>query len=243
MKLSIVIAFYESYGVVTRQVKHFAKMNLPDDIEFVFVDDGSEPAHPQYNLKNLTMHYTNDKRPWTQGLARNAGAVVARGEYILFTDIDHILSKEAIMDAYRMTGNRMLFPRYLGVLLEDGTFTQDLDILEQYGAIMESVRSKRGLYASYHGNTFAIKRQTFIDLGMYPEKRCTYGFHAESRRGEDSHFNSAWNKWAAKHDVKHDVGAPIYIFPIGRYHKDYNLNPFGLFHTLSYEAVPQPNKK
>lgn len=243
MKLSIVIAFYESYGVVERQVKHFAAMNLPDDIEFVFVDDGSNPPHPQYDLKNLTMHYTNDKRPWTQGLARNAGAKIAKGEYIFFTDIDHILSKEAIMDAYNYTGDRMLFPRFLGVLLEDGTFTQDLDVLEKYGAIMEVVRSKRGLYASYHGNTFAIKKSTFELLGMYPEKHCTNGFHAGSRKGEDSYFNHAWNKWAAKNGITHGVGGPIYIFPIGRYHRDYNLNPFGLFHTLSYEAVPQPAKK
>ena len=28
-------------------------MNLPDDIEFIFVDDGSNPSLGGYNLKNL----------------------------------------------------------------------------------------------------------------------------------------------------------------------------------------------
>jgi hypothetical protein len=137
----------------------------------------------------------------------------------------------------------MLFPRFLGVLLEDGTLTQDLDILEQYGAIMEVVHSRRGLYASYHGNTYSIKKSTFELLGGYPEKHCVHGFHAVERKGEDSYFNHSWNKWAAQNGVTHGVGSPIYIFPIGRYHKDYNLNPFGLFHTLSYDPVPQPQKK
>jgi glycosyltransferase involved in cell wall biosynthesis len=242
IKLSIVIAFYESYGVVERQIKHFRKMNLPNDIEFVFVDDGSSPAHPQYDLKNLTMVYTNDKRAWTQGLARNAGAEVAKGEYVFFTDIDHILSKEAIMDAYNMKGDRMLFPRYIGVLDEEGVFTQDLVVLEAYGAILDVIRGPRGLYASYHGNTFAIKKETFKKLGGYCEKYCTNNFHAKSGRGEDGAFNHAWNKMAQRENIKAEIGSSIFIFPIGRYHVNYDLNPRGLFHTLSYEAVPQPNK-
>jgi hypothetical protein len=108
---------------------------------------------------------------------------------------------------------------------------------------MDVVHSKRGLYASYHGNTFAIKKDTFVKLGMYNENRCNYRHHAVERKGEDSYFNSVWNRYAEKNGIKPEVGSPIYIFPIGRYHKDYDLNPFGLFHTLSYEAIPQPDKK
>jgi glycosyltransferase involved in cell wall biosynthesis len=126
MKLSVVIAVYQSHEVVRRQVEHFKKMSLPGDIEFIIVDDGSTPPIVCDGLKNLTVLYTNDKRPWTQGLARNMGAKAAKGEYLLMTDIDHILSKEAIMDSYNFTGDKMIFPRYFGVLLEDGTLSQEL---------------------------------------------------------------------------------------------------------------------
>jgi hypothetical protein len=37
MKLSIVIPIYNSHEIVLRQVKYFEKMNLPRDIEFIFV--------------------------------------------------------------------------------------------------------------------------------------------------------------------------------------------------------------
>jgi len=242
MKLSIIIAFYESHGVVERQVKHFAKMNLPDDIEFILVDDGSNPPHEGYKLKNLTLHHTNDKRPWTQAVARNAGAKLAKGEYLFFTDIDHILSKEAIMDAYRFTGDRMLFPRYYGVLLEDGTLTQDLKILKEYGVHDKKVsRSGKYLYASYHGNTFVIKKKVFEILGGFSKR--VYSHHPPKRHGDDSKFNAKWGRWARKKGIKHEKGSPIYLFPIGRWHKDGDTNPGGLFHTLSYGQFKQPMKK
>ncbi|MFA5830884.1 MAG: glycosyltransferase [Candidatus Paceibacterota bacterium] len=244
MKVSIIIAFYNSHGVVARQVKHFASMNLPDDIEFIFVDDGSNPPHnvEDYNLKNLRIHHTNDKRPWTQGIARNAGAKLAKGEYLFLTDIDQILSKEAIMDVYKFTGDKMVFPRHLGVLLEDGTLTQDTAVLEEYGMDMSRLGTKRGLYASVHGNTYAIKRSTFELIGGYDPRHCLYGHHAGERQGEDSIFNREWSRYAAKRGILQELGSKVYIFPIGRYNVKGDLNPKGLFHNLSYELVPQPLK-
>lgn len=237
MKLSIVIAFIESYEAVKRQVKYFNSMNLPDDIEFILVDDGSVPAHDpsNYELKNMVFHHTNDFRPWTQGLARNAGAKLAKGEYLLMTDIDHILSKEAIMDSYNFTGSKMIFPRYLAALLEDGTLSQDPKILEEYGLDMSRLGTKRGLFASYHGNTFCMKKETFFELGCYDPKHCLYGKHAARKKGEDSVLNTRWNHWAVKNGVKLDVGSKIYMFTNGRYNVNGDPNPKGLFHHLSYE--------
>ena len=241
MKLSIIIAFYNSHGVVERQVKYFKAMNLPDDIEFIFVDDGSDPPFnvADYDLKNLRIHATNDKRPWTQGLARNAAAKLAKGEYLLMTDIDHILSREAIMAAYNFTGERMIFRRYLGVLLPDGTFTQDPAVLKEYGMDMNRLNTKRGLYASVHGNTFAIKKSTFELLGGYDKRICERGYHT----GDDSYFNRKWGHYAAAKGIEWVMGPDVYMFPIGRFHVNYDMNPKGLFHNLSYEQTPQPMKE
>ena len=245
IKLSVCIPIYNSHEIVRRQALHFSKMNLPDDIEFIFVDDGSSPPLNinDYELKNLCIIYTNDKRPWTQGLARNKGAKYAKGEYLFFTDIDHILSYEALMDAYRFTGDKMIFPRFFAVLLEDGTLSQELEILVKFGADMDRLKSRRGLYASYHGNTYSIKQSTFWELGGYNPEKCLYGHHAPSRGGEDGYFNQSWNRWAATKNISPAVGSKIYIFPIGRYHKDRDLNPQGLFHGLSQAQEIQPMKE
>jgi glycosyltransferase involved in cell wall biosynthesis len=244
VRISIVIPILNSHEAVARQVKYFARMNLPDDIEFIFVDDGSNPPLDikDYRLKNLIIFATHDKRPWTQGLARNKGAQLASGKYLFMTDIDHILSREAIDAVYTFDGFKMVFPRYIAILSEKGTLRQNLKVLTEYG--FDLARYKRGkhppLYASFHGNTFAMKRDTFFELGGYNPRRCQYGFHAPPKKGEDCYFNTAWKHYAAEKGLETAVGPPIYMFPVGRFNKDGDMNPMGLFHKLSYEPVPQP---
>jgi hypothetical protein len=241
MKLSIVIAFLDSHEAVKRQVKYFHDMHLPNDIEFVFVCDGSKPPHKQddYHLENLRIVHTYDYRPWTQGLARNEGVRKSTGVYILCTDIDHILSKEAIMACYNYTGSKMIFPRFFGVLTPEGTLTQDESVLTEYGLIPGTINSKRGLYASYHGNTYCMPRDLFWELGGNDERHCQYLHHAPDKKGEDSVMNTRWNHWAVKNGVKIDVGPKIYMFTNGRYNANKDPNPKGLFHKLSYD---QPKK-
>jgi glycosyltransferase involved in cell wall biosynthesis len=218
MKLSIIISVYNSHEIVRRQLEYFKKLNL-QDVEVIIVDDGSNPP-----IEGAS-YQTNNKLAWTQGLGRNLGASKAKGEYLFFTDIDHILSKEAIEDALKFTGNKMIFRRQIGILLEDGSLTQDPDILKDWGWKGDK------LDASVHGNTFVIKKEVFDELGGYKPKTCLNGFHPASRHGEDCYFNTKWNhKFAGTMPA---VGRDIYMFPIGRFHKDGNLNPKGLFHNLS----------
>jgi len=236
MKLSIVIAFLDSHEAVKRQVKYFHNMHLPNDIEFVFVDDGSKPEHKQedYHLENLRLIHTYDYRPWTQGLARNVGVEKSTGVNILCTDIDHILSKEAIMASYNFTGSKFIFPRYFAVLTPEGTLSQDTQLLIEYGLDPGRINSKRGLYASYHGNTYCMPRKLFWELGGNDERHCLYGKHAPEKKGEDSVMNTRYNHWAVKNDAKLEVGPPIYMFTNGRYNVNKDPNPMGLFHKLSY---------
>lgn len=214
-------------------------MNLPDDIEFVFVDDGSDPPHKRddYELKNLTLLHTNDKRPWTQGLARNMGAKVAKGEYLFVTDIDHIISREAIEDVYHFTGDRMNFKRFFGVLLEDGTLSQEPKVLEEYGMDMNRLKRSRQLYCGVHGNTYAIKKSLFEEIGGYDPKYCVL---ERPQAGDESIFNIYWNELAARKGLNPGVfGSNVYMFPVGRFHRDYDLNPKGLFHHL-YDDFKKP---
>ena len=245
-KISIVIPILNSHEAVARQVKHFARMSLPDDIEFIFVDDGSNPPLniADYPLKNLTIHATNDKRPWTQGLARNAGAKIAEGEYLFMTDIDHILSHEAIDAVYAFQGEKMIFPRYIAVLSPKGTLRQNLATLVEYG--FDPARYQRrnrkypALYASFHGNTFAMKRDVFWKLGGYKSRNCLYGFHALPKKGEDCYFNTQWKHYARENGIETAVGPAIFVFPVGRFNATGDMNPKGIFHGLSHEPVPQP---
>lgn len=219
-KVSIVISVYQSHEIVRRQLLHFKKMNLP--VEIIIVDDNSTPPIPGATIR------TDNKLAWTQGLGRNLGASIAKGEYLFMTDIDHIISKEALEDALNFNGNRMIFRRQMAVLDENGDVRQDEKTLQSWGY------EKENLNASFHGNTFVIKKSIFEDLGGYDPGTCKSGLHPISRRGDDCYFNKKWNR--AFRGVKLAVGRDIYMFPIGRFNKTGNTNPKGLFHNLSQDG-------
>ena len=43
MKLSIVVAVLDSHAIVRRQYYYFQRMGLPESVELILVDDGSNP--------------------------------------------------------------------------------------------------------------------------------------------------------------------------------------------------------
>ena len=102
---------------------------------------------------------TNDKRPWTQPRARNIGAENASGDVLLFTDIDHIIDKKAIEFGRNFKYDYGRFYRDLGVLKEDGSFTQDRDVLEEWG-----ISKDRGLHISCHTLSMFIKADVFNNV-------------------------------------------------------------------------------
>lgn len=228
MKVSIIIPILNSRRVVQRQMKHFRKMWLEDDVEIIFMDDGSDPPldFPNIRIKNFTMFHTNDFRPWTNELARNKGAELAKGEFLLMTDIDHILTKEAIEAVRNFDGDKMVFPRYFGVLNNKGDI--ETDNPARYGWKM------RGRSAGLHSNTFAIRKKIYFELGGYVERWCITGKHISAA---ERRFNNHWYKSCEAGTYKEQVIGPIiYFYPAGRYHVTGDNNPYELFHNLPYEV-------
>jgi len=231
LKLSIIIAVLNSHEVVRRQIEYFKKMNLPDDTEIILVDDGSDPplSAPDCKLRNFAIYATGDTRPWTQPIARNKGARLAKGERLLFTDIDHILSQDLI-NTVKTTPFRFLrFQREFGVLLEDGTFTQDIDTLKTYGFPVKRLVT-RGLRLPVHSNSFSITKDLFWRIGGMPEDRITYP------NREEAVVRKKINQLVRAGKIRryNDNDRPtIYMFPNGGYCGDADFNPFGLFHNLN----------
>jgi glycosyltransferase involved in cell wall biosynthesis len=234
-KLSIIIPVLNSHEIVRRQVLHFEKIGIPDDTELIIVDDGSDPALEIETTIPLTVLKTNDFRPWTWPVARNAGARMARGEYFLMTDLDHIISRELIDTVRSFTGDHMRFHREFAVLDENGDFTQDPDVLETYGWPRDRMET-RGFRFTPHRNQFAIHKDLYWKIGGFREDRI--GMPYPQR--EDGDFAKKWrliHEAGGMKDFDEVVGyehRPIlYMFPNGKYCGDVDHNPFNLFHTLT----------
>jgi glycosyltransferase involved in cell wall biosynthesis len=220
MRASIVIAVLNSHEVVRRQILHFENMPLPEDVELIIVDDGSSPP---IEVNGHMVYKTNDFRPWTQPEARNKGVEFAKGEYVICTDIDHILVKETIETVLNTKYDVVRFKRCVGVLDENGDFSMDREMLEAYG-----YPRNRGERISAHGNSYAIKRELFLKLGGSQQK--------DSYPNRDEvPLKRHLKRMAANGEISiipDDERPYIYMIPNGRFCGDKDYNPFGLFHNL-----------
>lgn len=253
MKLSIIIPVLNSHEVVRRQLLYLERLGISDDTEVIIIDDGSDPPldvgerrHFDWGYEGrtssagvaydedvrqsfeLTLVRTNDPRPWTWALARNRGADIACGDYLLMLDVDHILSRDVIDTARTFGGQKVQFKREFGVLDEDGVLAQDHETLLSYG--LDPERLKDGVQFKPLPNNFAMRADVFWALGGYREDRIGMRYP----QGEDRLFKKAWQEWqAAGKGQVHTYRPTLYMFPSGQYCGDVDHNPFGLFHDLS----------
>jgi len=231
MKVSIIVSILNSHEILRRQLLYWQQMNLPDDVEIIYLDDGSDPPlEDTVGIKNLKIHKTYDTRPWTVGLARNIGARIAKGEYYLMTDIDYIIPWEAIDTVRNFDGPKIRFQRRFGVLTEDGKLCTDLKILEEYGLMPWRIKKKKN-YVPPHPNNFAMRKDVFWKLGGYSENRMNEAYPKCTDDGGFKMRFVALQKKGLYPD--HPERPTLYMFPSGQYcsETDVDYNPFNLFHT------------
>ncbi len=159
---SLIVSVVESYAMAARQVRWLATI-LPDHWELIFVDDGSTPEIPipEQRPKHFQLLRTAEVRQpgeWTQHLAINAGVRVARGEYFIKSDIDHVFSREAIEVADRYRHDMLLFNRRPAIFRDDF-----------------SVELLPGSVTSPADDIFLMRKSLFESLGGYPADWRHYG--------------------------------------------------------------------
>lgn len=193
---SLIIAVVESYTMVNRQVRLLAKL-LPENWELILIDDGSVPeiSIPEERPANTVIIRATEKRKpgeWTQKLQINKAVPLARGEYIVKNDIDHVLTVNAIVAADRFNGDMMLFHRRAGVLQDD-----------------LSIKSIHHRVQSPIDDIYVMRKQLFLDLGGYPVTR-RYG-----------NAGLCFKEYSGRDEARPSRDAVIYVVPESHatYHK------------------------
>ena len=236
--ISIIIPVLNSHEILRRQLLHFDKIGIPEDVEVIILDDGSNPPIEVEPHPRLTLIRTNDFRPWTWPVARNTGAKLAKGDYLLMVDLDHIITREIIDQVRAFKGDHIRFNREFAILDENGDFTQDLETLRTYG-----LSKDRDVHLNPHRNQFAIHKDLYWKMGGFREDRIGKPYPQR----EDGDFSKLWDKLYAKGEIKDfddlvdfDKRTTLYMFPNGKYCGDVDANPFNLFHTLSRKTSKNP---
>lgn len=163
--LTLVTPFYRNSGMLARQYQTWAGWagKRKARVEVVIVDDGSpEPAadvpRPE-GLPALSIYRVKEDRPWHQHGARNLGAHVAKDGWLLLTDMDHVLTDDAL---------RALLKRIDTGAVDEGRAYM-LDRVEADTG--EPTLNDRG-NRKPHPNSFVMTRRKYWEVGGYDEDLC-----------------------------------------------------------------------
>ena len=224
MRGSIVIPVLASHEIVRRQLLWMSSWMEPfaDRWNLVLVDDGSEPEisiAPTTSHETILIRISPHPERWTQPRARNIGARACKNSQLLFfTDIDHILTPEALADADSFRGDMLRFRRKPAFLDPSGKLHTKEDDLLNCGFSHSDLKCK----STEHKATFVIRKSLHDQLGGFDERFCgTY-------EPDDIDYSNRYEKMSTEGKCKPSEfsPSPIYVFPNP---KD---NHQGFFHPL-----------
>ena len=103
-KVSVVSSVYNREKYIPRFVRSVQNQKL-NDVEIIFVDDCSDDNSVQiiekYKKDDKRINLIKNKNNKGTLISRNIGALVAKGEFLIFPDSDDILSRDILYICYR----------------------------------------------------------------------------------------------------------------------------------------------
>lgn len=158
---SIIIPTYNRAYIITKAIESVLTQSY-QDFEIIIVDDGSEDNTKEFLYRYLLekVHYAYQKNSGVCA-ARNHGARLAQGRYLIFLDSDDRLSENCLTTYWEA--------------LKEGQYKLVLGVLYFYNASNEKVREtnpvKRGdHYSQGLSGSFAIAQPVFAALGGFDEQ-------------------------------------------------------------------------
>lgn len=100
-KITLIMAYYDNPTMLLRQLENIETYDteIKQNLELVVIDDCSpnSPAWIQlYPGIPVRLYRTLIDVPWNQDFCRNLGAMVAKNEWLLLTDIDHLIPESTM---------------------------------------------------------------------------------------------------------------------------------------------------
>ena len=94
-RVTLVLPFYENHGFILKQAEQWASWpkSLRDHVEVIVVDDGSPRPLQLDSVEGVRVRQFRIEQDvrWNWLAARNIGAHQAAGEWLLMTDMDHLV--------------------------------------------------------------------------------------------------------------------------------------------------------
>ena len=104
-KISVIMPIYNTEYYLEETLISLASQTIIDDLEVIMVDDGATDES-RYIIEKYALDYDNfhayHKENEGQGITRNYGLSLAKGEYTIFLDSDDYLPRDAYETLYEL---------------------------------------------------------------------------------------------------------------------------------------------
>jgi glycosyltransferase involved in cell wall biosynthesis len=173
--VSVIITYYAKESTIFSVLESIHSQSLhscaPNQIEIIIIDDGTEGETVQQRLPpNVT--YLWQRKPGDAGFgasrARNTGAKIANGKYLLFLDADILTGKtyvEAALRGFQKYGNRILQCGYIW----DYFFAGCPDPRTQFG-VWENPDHLTKRFFQVASGSMALSRDLFVESKGFDEE-------------------------------------------------------------------------
>ena len=171
---SIIIPSFNRGHILGRAIQGVLDQTF-QDFEIIIVDDGSKD-----NTKTLISEYSNETRikyvyqnNCGVCVARNTGARIAKGNYLVFLDSDDTVENTWLQDFYNSLANQQYDVAFCNILLVNPNGTSKyIDASNPYG-------NNTGKGSDMVGS-WAVKKELFFKIGMY-DANIKFGENTELR--------------------------------------------------------------
>jgi glycosyltransferase involved in cell wall biosynthesis len=174
--VSIILNYFEKKSTIFDVLDSLEKQELsrcaPRDIEIIVIDDGTDGEDTRHKLPSHVTYVWQHKNGYGIARAKNTGAKLAAGRYLLFMDSDVLAGRhliDAMLEGFDRYGDHIVQSGYIWDYFFPGAF----DPRTEFGVWENPNRPTRRFY-QIAGTALAIASDVFRRTPGYDES-LTYG--------------------------------------------------------------------
>ncbi|MGH7925164.1 MAG: glycosyltransferase [Candidatus Binatus sp.] len=161
--LSIIVAAYNEERCIAQKIQNFYECRYSGEAELIVVSDGSSDrtAEIANSMASERVRVIAQDERRGKGVAVNAGAKVARGEVLVFTDANAMFAAAALEKLARPFRDKSIglvtgVSRYPGETIGSA--------YQRYEQMLKGLESRLGVVAGADGALYAMRRELFKPL-------------------------------------------------------------------------------
>ncbi len=208
VRVSVIIPYFAKASTVFECISRLRAQSLqmcaPDEVEIIVIDDGSEGEDVRARLAEDVIYLWQRKRLFGAARARNTGAKIANGKYLVFLDPDLLVSEtyvDAVLRGFEQFGDRVVQAGYFW----DYHFKGCPDPRTEFG-VWDMADGVSTRFLQFAGGNAALSRDLFCESPGFDEgliysgvEDLVFGYQLSQMARTAMYFNRAMMSWHLPH--------------------------------------------